>query len=356
MSEFQPVATVSGASTRWKRLADSTQASDEAVGHAHEAWDQIETLSANMLSIYGLVDPPGTEDLKNAFKEAKLLTRDRVVWQTMGRFRDILDMMLSMECLSVLVKGNSTRKSQLRHAYYKIHSEMLVQMIGRNDCWEAFAQKLWHNPGDCDVQRTLSQINRQLNAAGLLIDNDSLMQLPVIVQQAMGADQLGASSDMHRLQGCLESLSRKLSHPHFVHPVQQKINASMVSSLLAMQHAVGAYAALPGNRSFPSADDDFARKVHKLENVIQKEIILTACAYLGTSGLADFRLIERVLLEQISFRGMPFFHMGSLLHSLRTRHASMQKDLLQELISSQATWECTVDKIARAYFKQENNT
>ena len=345
----------------WKRLADSTQASDEAVKHAHEAWDQLESLNSNMLSIYGLVDPPGTEDLTNAFKEAKLLTRDRVLWQTMGRFRDILDMTLSMDYLSVIVKGNSTRKSQLRHAYYKIHSDMLVQMMGRYDSWQAFAQQLWHNSADSDAQLVLSQIN-QFKVAGLpmeINDYQSLMQLPLIVQQATRADQLGASCDMARLQRCLESLSRNLSHPDFVDPVQQKINSSMGSSLLATQHAVGAYAVL---QALSSADgvlhknkDDFARKHRKLEQVVEKEIILTACAYLGTGGLADFRFIERVLREQISFRGMPRVHMGSFLYSLRRRHASMQKNLLQELISSYKTWERTVEKIVKAYFKPENN-
>ena len=71
------------------------------------------------------------EDLKVAFKQAKLFTLDRVVWQTLGCFCDVLDMMRSIEDRSDIVKSNTTRISKLRHSYVKIHSDMLVQMMGR---------------------------------------------------------------------------------------------------------------------------------------------------------------------------------------------------------------------------------
>ena len=346
-----------------KSLTDSIEASHDAVRHAHDAWDQLELLNSNMMSITGLVDLPGADDLKVAFKEAKLLTRDRVVWQTMGRFRDVLDMMLSIEYLSDIVKGNTTRISQLRHSYVKIHSDMLVQMMGRYDSWEAFARHLWHNSDDSDVQLVLSQINH-FNEAGLQMDSDyqSLMQLPEIVQQAMcktktiiySADQLndgrnGASSDIASLHRSLERLGRNLSYPDFLDPVQQEINLSMRASLLAVQHAVGAWAVLQNEAQASGIwrKDDGSRKFRKLENLVLNEIILSGCAYLGNGGLADFGFLEHVLRHEISFKGMPRVHMGNFMCSLRTRHSSMQKELLQELICSEKTWARTVKKISQ---------
>ena len=301
-------------------MCESIRFSDEALRYAHDAWDQLESLNSNMLSIYGLVDPPGTEDLTAAFKEAKLLTRDRVVWQTMGRFRDVMDMMQSIEYISEIVKGDQTRISQLRHAFLKIHSDMLVQLIGRHDCWQPFALNLGHNRGDFNVELLLSQID-QFKQAGLLMDTDndhpSIMQLPVITQQAMrntksiihtahelNDGRIGASSDMARCLDSLNHLSRDLSHQHFVDPVLQNLTSSMHASLLAVQQAVGAWAHLHSiswkGLMLAKHAEDGARKLRKLVNLVEKEIILAACAYLGTSGLADFGFIEHVVRHEIS--------------------------------------------------------
>ena len=352
----------------WKRMRESIRLSDEALRYAHDAWDQLEPLNSNMLSIYGLVDPPGTEDLTAAFKEAKLLTRDRVVWQTMGRFRDVMDMMQSIEYISEIVKGDQTRISQLRHAFLKIHSDMLVQLIGRSDCWQPFALNLGHNRGDFNVELLLSQID-QFKQVGLLMDTDndhlSIMQLPVIIQQAMrntksiihtahelNDGRIGASSDMARCLDSLNHLSRDLAHQHFGDPVLQKLTSSMHASLLAVQQAVGAWAHLHSiswkGLMLAKHAEDGARKLRKLVNLVEKEIILAACAYLGTSGLADFGFIEHVVRHEVSFRGMPRVPMGEFLWSLRSTHASMQKELLHELILSEKTWAQFVQKIWKA--------
>ena len=91
--------------------------------------------------------------------------------------------------------------------------------------------------------------------------------------------------------------------------------------------------------------EDGARKLRKLVNLVEKEIILAACAYLGTSGLADFGFIEHVVRREVSFRGTPRVPMGEFLWSL---HASMQKELLHELILSEKTWAQFVQKIWKA--------
>ena len=63
------------------------------------------------------------------------------------------------------------------------------------------------------------------------------------------ADQLndgrnGASSDIASLHCSPEQLGRSLLYPDFLDPVREEINLSVRSSLLAVQHAVGAWSVL----------------------------------------------------------------------------------------------------------------
>ena len=44
-----------------KCLADSVEASHSAVKHAHDAWDQLESVTCNLMSVFELVDQPGLE-------------------------------------------------------------------------------------------------------------------------------------------------------------------------------------------------------------------------------------------------------------------------------------------------------
>ena len=359
-----------GLSVIRKCLADSAEASHAAVKHAHDAWDQLESVTSNMMSIFQLVDQPGLEDLKVAFKEAKVLTRDRVVWQAMGRFRDPLDMVLSIKYLSDIVKGNQTRVSQLRHSYVKIHSNMLLQMMGRHDYWGAFVQHLWQKPDDINAQLLLTRMN-QFKEHDLQMESDyqSLMQLPEIVLQAMSktktivyvADHLrdgriGPSSDIASLHDSLEKMGQFLSCD-VLYLVQQKFKLSMSSSLNAVQHAVGAWALLQQKawKTGIWSTDDGSRKFRKLENLLAHEIVLTSCAYLGNAGLADFQFLERVLRHEISFRGMPRVDMGYLICSVRTRHASAQREIWQELICSEQTWARAVQKISKASMPDNND-
>ena len=240
-----------------KCLTDSTEASNDAVRHGHNAWDQLESVTTNLMSVFRLVDQPGAEDLKAAFKEAKVLTRDRVVWQAIGRFRDLLDMMLSIRYLSDFAKGDENKVSQLRHAFLKIHSDMLMQLMGRHDSWGAFLRHLWQNTDDDDVKLALSRMTPdQFKKNGLDIDSD-LMELPHIVLEAMSktktiinlADhvndgRIGPPSDIASLRHSLQKLGKVLSYPQFLDPVQQSFDWCMRSSLLAVQHAVGAWAYL----------------------------------------------------------------------------------------------------------------
>ena len=84
-----------------------------AVAYAGEAGMQLEQLGANVMSIGRLVGFVNNRDkLHKAFKDSKLLMRDRVVWQAMGRFRTILDTQVKMDYLTVIVSDN-TRLSQL---------------------------------------------------------------------------------------------------------------------------------------------------------------------------------------------------------------------------------------------------
>ena len=101
-------------------LFKSLQAGQIAVAYAHEAWMQLEQLGADVMSIGRLVGFVDRDKLHKAFKDSKLLMRDRVVWQAMGRFRTILDTQVIMDYLAVIVNSDNTRLSQLRNAYYKV--------------------------------------------------------------------------------------------------------------------------------------------------------------------------------------------------------------------------------------------
>ena len=102
-------------------LMKSLQAGQPAVAYAGEAGMQLEQLGANVMSIGRLVGFVNNRDkLHKAFKDSKLLMRDRVVWQAMGRFRTILDTQVIMDYLAVIVNSDNTRLSQLRNAYYKV--------------------------------------------------------------------------------------------------------------------------------------------------------------------------------------------------------------------------------------------
>ena len=105
-------------------LIKSVQASQAAVKYAHEAWTQLERLDVDMMSINNLVDLADWHKLRTAFKDSKVLLRDRVVWQAMGRFRTLLDTQLLMEHLLVLVEGDHTWLSQLRNAHYKVRDRI----------------------------------------------------------------------------------------------------------------------------------------------------------------------------------------------------------------------------------------
>ena len=186
------------------------------------------------------------------------------------------------------------------------------------------------------------------------------MRLPDIVLQAMSktktiiyvADHLhhgriGPSSDIARLHGSLE----KILSCDVMTLVQQKFQSSRISSLNAVQHAVGAWAHLQQKawkKTGVWRTDDGSRKFRNLENLFVHEIVLTGCAYVGNAGLADFQFLERVLRHEISFRGMPRVDVPYLIRSVRTRHASAQKEIWQELICSEQTWARAIQKVAKA--------
>ena len=92
------------------------QAGQTAVAYAHEGWMQLERLGADAMSIGKLVGFVDTDRLHKAFKDSKLLMRDRVVWQAMSRFRTMLDTQDIMDYLALIVNSDNTRLSQLRNA------------------------------------------------------------------------------------------------------------------------------------------------------------------------------------------------------------------------------------------------
>ena len=240
---------------------------------------------------------------------------------------------------------------------------MLLQMMGRRDSWGAFLQHLWQNSEDTYVQLALSRLF-QLKENGLEMESDyeSLMRLPQVVLRAMSntntiiqlpddGGRIGPSSDIASLHRSLEMLGRHFSYPDFLYPVQQKFNSSLMSSLSAVHDAMGAWALLQ-NQALVSGfwrkkTDDASRKFHKVKTLVLQQIILTSCAYLGSGGLSDVRFIEHLLRHEIRFRGMPGVDVTYLMCSLKTKHASMQKEIWQELVCSEQTWKRTIQKISK---------
>ena len=78
-------------------LLESLQASNSSVRHAHQAWTQLEMLGVDVMSIAGAVDLVDKDALHNRFKDAKLMIRDSLVWQAVGRFRTALDVQMIMD-------------------------------------------------------------------------------------------------------------------------------------------------------------------------------------------------------------------------------------------------------------------
>ncbi|CAE7948659.1 unnamed protein product [Symbiodinium sp. KB8] len=86
------------------------------------------------MSIGKLVGFVDTDRLHKAFKDSKLLMRDRVVWQAMSRFRTMLDTQDIMDYLALIVNSDNTRLSQLRNVQSVVVAGM---MENYNFCGEA---------------------------------------------------------------------------------------------------------------------------------------------------------------------------------------------------------------------------
>ncbi|CAE7241946.1 unnamed protein product [Symbiodinium natans] len=346
-------------------LLKSLQESNDAVLHAHEAWMQLEMLGTDVNWIGGVVDLFDKESLFKAFKDSKLLTRDRVVWQAIGRFRNPLDMQLTMDYLSELVSNNNTQVSQLRNSYYKIQSDMVLQVMRDYYSWERFALQIFSNYEDDDVQFVLFNLSRfmELNMADLYT---SLMQSPFIVADALsraahdGVPVRHAGSGAHSLSDTaslfqsLASLGRDLSYPDFLDPVKDAIHRSTQSSLRAIQHSVTAWSLLhqeaPGSGVLTS--DDGQRKFRDLDFVMRQELLCTSFAFLGANGLADFGLVEQVLRQHGGLKDGPNDTVDGLVAKLRTTHSHMQKHFLQELICSENVWSRSIKKITQLQAKE----
>ncbi|CAE7671664.1 Fndc3a [Symbiodinium sp. CCMP2592] len=334
-------------------LFKSLQAGQIAVAYAHEAWMQLEQLGADVMSIGRLVGFVDRDKLHKAFKDSKLLMRDRVVWQAMGRFRTILDTQVIMDYLAVIVNSDNTRLSQLRNAYYKVQSDVVAAMMENYPSWEKFARNVCGNVEDDDMQVVLMNL-------GLFVDLSaqnyypSLMEVPYIVSDALsktrppsqtqlpGGTTSGPKipSDAVNLQESLAELGRVLAYADFVDPVHEALKLSNKSSLVAIQHSIAAWARLRNDidGSGVLSCDDGARKFRKLDSLLQEEILHTCYAFLGKDGAADFGLVDQVIREQCeSKKDMPQLNIEALLTKLHTTHSHLQKAVLTELTCSENT-------------------
>ncbi|CAE7927151.1 unnamed protein product, partial [Symbiodinium necroappetens] len=298
-------------------LIKSLQASQTAVKYAHEAWTQLERLDVDVMSIGKLVDFVDRRKLRTAFKDSKVLMRDRVVWQAMGRFRTMLDTQVLMQYLAVVVDGDHTRLSQLRNAYYKVQSDVVAEVMANYYSWEKFVRNVCGNMEDDDMQAVL--MNLDSHAQSLADTTPDIPRMTV---------------DAAALQSSLAELGRVLAYPPFLDLVHEALKLSNRWSLVAVQHSVAAWARLHNDvqGSGLLSCDDGTRKFRKLDALLQEEVLCTCYAFLGKDGVADIGMVDQVIREQYeSKRDKPLLDMEAFLTKLHRTHSHFQKALLTEL-------------------------
>jgi len=345
-------------------LVKSLQAGQTAVAYAHEAWMQLERLGADVMSIGRLVGFVDRDKLHKAFKDSKLLMRDRVVWQAMGRFRTMLDTQVIMDYLAIIVNSDNTRLSQLRNAYYKVQSDVVAEVMANYYSWEKFARNVCGNVEDDDMQVVLMNLGRLVDLSQQNF-YPSLMEVPFIVNDALSKTrpesqaQLNGgttpnipkiTADATALQASLAELGRVLAYPDFVDPVHEALKLSNQASLVAIQHSVAAWARLRNDveGSGVLSCDDGARKFRKLDSLLQEEVLCTCYAFLGKDGVADFGMVDQVFREQCeSKKDMPLLSIENCLTKLHTTHSHLQKAVLAELTCSENVWKRTLTRIAQ---------
>ncbi|CAE7354901.1 unnamed protein product [Symbiodinium sp. CCMP2456] len=241
-------------------LIKSLQAAHTAVAYAHEAWMQLERLGAGLMSIGRLVGFVDRDKMHKAFKDSKLLMRDRVVWQAMGRFRTMLDTQVIMDYLAVIVNSDNTRLSQLRNAYYKVQSDVVAGVMANYYSWEKFARNVCGNVEDDHMQAVLMNMGRLVDLSAQNF-YPSLTEVPFIVNDALSktwshsesqlpggttsnSNATKMTSDATALQWSLAELGRALAYPDFVDPVHEAKELSNTASLVAIHHSVAAWARL----------------------------------------------------------------------------------------------------------------
>ena len=342
-------------------LQSSIQASHHAVLHANQAWIQLETLGVDMLSIAGAVDMLGTGDIQKAVKDAKVTTRDRVIMYAMGRFRSVLDVFSIMEYLSDLVKRSNTPVSQLRNAFYKVQSEFVMNLICNVEVFEKFARHLCNNTDDNDMQPVIYNLNH----FGVLDFNPdqfytSLMRWPSLVKTALLKSQSNASSSSwagsatasatSAVFDSYKSLGQQLAYADFLQPVEEAMKASAEMGLWAIQHAVAAWAEFQyATQSMSSKiGGDGTRKLRELDYRLQREVAMTVFAFMGGCAVSDFSCLEHVLRFEIVTKDTLYPEdLEVLISKLQSSHCRIQKELLQELISSEDAWARTVQTVEK---------
>ncbi|CAE7819613.1 unnamed protein product [Symbiodinium sp. CCMP2456] len=275
-------------------LVKSLQAGQTAVAYAHEAWMQLEQLGADVMSIGRLVGFVDRDKLHKAFKDSKLLMRDRVVWQAMGRFRTMLDTQVIMDYLAVIVNSDNTRLSQLRNAYYKVQSDVVAEVMANYYSWEKFARNVCGNVEDDDMQLVLMSLGRLVDLSEQNF-YPSLMEVPCIVNDALSKTR----------------------------PESQ--------------------AQLPGGttHNIPKMTSD--------ATALRASLVLCTCyAFLGKDGVADFGMVDQVIRDQCeSKKDMLPLSIEAFLAKLHTTHSHLQKAVLTELTCSENVWKRTLTRIAQ---------
>ena len=334
-------------------VTEAGVASEQALREAHDAWQELERAGMDVIGHAQEVGIP--DDVKAAVKKAELLTRDRVILASAGHFRSLLETMGMMNYVAAMVSSNSlVRVSQLLNAFPKVCGGILVKLMGTMPIWEKFARTLLQEQQPDGLQVYRSVIHN-LHRFGIFNGSPQadvyaqMMRLPGIVQAA--ASEVAEASVVN-LAAAYQALERELAYAICVDPVRELMNASVASSLKAVQHMVAAWAALQDSLRLGPAPvaawcvADRNRKVRELEERLLYELLMVLVAHSGACVLWDFGSVIAVLVNTYD-QNLVQEDLPVLIQRLQPAHWDLQKKLLVELMLDELPLNSAVFEVFR---------
>ncbi|CAE7026709.1 unnamed protein product [Symbiodinium sp. CCMP2592] len=265
----------------------------------------------------GLPEQPSV--LQN-FKEAMVIMRDRVARHAVGHARSFLNDRETMNYVAYLNRDNGFL-SQIRNAYYKLQSDVLLGLIGNYALWETFCPELWQDPGDIEYH-TITQEILKISEPGYAGMLQLSMKAQWLFLQLRVEDNNRVSLDLL---------------------VQEQIDRARFLCVSAVRNMVVALhhfrQDLEGSGILSS--DEGQRKARTVQAYIMREILAIAFSCVGVRACCHFEMVYQLLQECVPKAP------ESIVHMLRKEHKLMQSNLLKQLIMSKSVWCRTMSDLER---------